>query len=168
MGEGGELGVGRSGNMVDWLGRGGSGSIRGAIRLIKASATRAKSGIGTTTPVGSYSPGGDSPCGAADMAGNVWEWVADWYDSGYYKRSPADNPQGPESGDGRVVRGGSYSVRCRFVRCASRYGDNPDYRVGYLGFRVVCVSPPIMPLDSGHSGLWHSESVLDPEYSAIQ
>jgi formylglycine-generating enzyme required for sulfatase activity len=63
--------------------------------------------VGDTAQVGSY-PLGASPYGALDMAGNVWEWVNDWYDSGYYSVSPYSNPQGPDSGIYRVLRGGSW------------------------------------------------------------
>jgi len=60
-----------------------------------------------TAPVGSY-PDGASWVGALDMAGNVWEWVNDWYDSGYYGQSPDENPSGPASGEYRVLRGGAW------------------------------------------------------------
>jgi formylglycine-generating enzyme required for sulfatase activity len=64
-------------------------------------------GPGVTTPVGSYR-GNVSPYGCHDMAGNVWEWCADWYDEGYYGTGPVRNPTGPESGSVRVLRGGSW------------------------------------------------------------
>jgi formylglycine-generating enzyme required for sulfatase activity len=76
-------------------------------------------GKGDTTAVGSY-PSGASPYGALDMAGNVWEWVADWYDANYYKNSPARNPTGPTSGQSRVVRGGSWGSSATSVRAADR------------------------------------------------
>ena len=95
---------------------------------------------GGTTPVGAYSPCGDSPCGCADMAGNVLEWCADWYDGDYYQSSPSRDPTGPDSGLSRVLRGGSwYSLRLR-ARSACRDGDNPDIRLIVGGFRC-CVSP---------------------------
>jgi formylglycine-generating enzyme required for sulfatase activity len=91
------------------------------------------------SPVGSY-PGGASWCGARDMAGNVWEWVSDWFDREYYARSRAENPEGPVSGTIRVARGGSwYDPRC-FVSSGVRKGLNPSsYRIHWVGFR--CVAP---------------------------
>ena len=61
-----------------------------------------------TTPVGIF-PEGASRCGALDMAGNVWEWCWDWYDSNYYEKSPAEDPTGPSEGSFRVLRGGAWS-----------------------------------------------------------
>jgi formylglycine-generating enzyme required for sulfatase activity len=78
--------------------------------------------VGLTTEVGSY-PAGASLYGVLDMAGNVWEWVADWYDPGYYSQSPTRNPPGPDSGELRVLRGGSwYRSTPSGIRCALRYG----------------------------------------------
>jgi len=80
---------------------------------------------------------GANPYGALDMAGNVWEWVADWYDAGYYARSPAHNPQGPDARDSRVLRGGAFSSGERSVRCAARSWYYPDYWFRSSGFRLV-------------------------------
>jgi formylglycine-generating enzyme required for sulfatase activity len=87
-------------------------------------------------PVGSH-PDGASPYAALDMAGNVYEWVADWYDVDYYSRSPDRNPQGPDTGRKRVVRGGSLYTSDRVVRCAYRISPYPSYMNRDLGFRVV-------------------------------
>ncbi|MFB0535443.1 MAG: SUMF1/EgtB/PvdO family nonheme iron enzyme [Anaerolineae bacterium] len=95
---------------------------------------------GETVPVGSK-PKGASPHGALDMAGNVWEWVADWYDSGYYSQSPGRNPPGPDSGEYRVLRGGSWLSYRWDARCACRYWGSPRLGNRYVGFRCVKGSP---------------------------
>jgi formylglycine-generating enzyme required for sulfatase activity len=87
---------------------------------------------GKTKPVGSY-PSGASPYGAMDMAGNVWEWVADWYDANYYQSSPNRNP----TGQYRVLRGGSWDFNFRNVRTSLRFWVNPTYRYLSFGFRCV-------------------------------
>lgn len=94
---------------------------------------------GGITPVGSY-PTGASIYGALDMAGNVWEWVADWYNAGYYATSDGRNPLGPASGDYRVLRGGSWNFTRYFVRAAARNRPSPNSQNSYVGFRVVRVS----------------------------
>jgi formylglycine-generating enzyme required for sulfatase activity len=93
-------------------------------------------GHAQSAPVGSY-PRGASWCGALDMAGNVWEWVHDWYDPGYYNAYPSDNPQGPLSDTLRVQRGGSYLTPERNLHCAFRGYQTPQRRLSDLGFRVV-------------------------------
>jgi serine/threonine-protein kinase len=93
-------------------------------------------GKGDTTAVGSY-PGGASPYGAMDMAGNVWEWVADWYDDKYYANSPRNNPPGPDPKQARVLRGGSWNYGQDFVRAAYRIGNTPGNRSYGVGFRCA-------------------------------
>jgi serine/threonine-protein kinase len=91
-------------------------------------------GYGLTAPVGSY-PEGISWCGALDMAGNAWEWVADRYAP--YNGTPTENPQGPSSGSMRVVRGGSWVALPDDARCADRIKDPPDARYPDIGFRCA-------------------------------
>jgi formylglycine-generating enzyme required for sulfatase activity len=92
--------------------------------------------VGDTSAVGSY-PSGASPYGALDMAGNVWEWVNDWYDATYYANSPASNPQGPSSGSARVVRGGAWTGSEDLVRSASRLTHDPVLGNSLFGFRCA-------------------------------
>ena len=88
-----------------------------------------------TLPVGSY-PGGSSPYGALDMAGNVSEWVTDW-NGGDYQNSPMENPTGPESGRARVLRGGSWFNNAYYLRAAYRKHYFPDSTNGSYGFRCA-------------------------------
>ena len=92
--------------------------------------------VGDTTEVGIF-PAGASPYGALDMAGNVMEWVADWY--GEYTTSPYKtyNPTGPENGGHRIARGGSYLFSSFLVRSAERYWVSPYYADDDLGFRCA-------------------------------
>jgi sulfatase modifying factor 1 len=89
-----------------------------------------------TCPAGTYSP---NAYGLYDIAGNVWEWVSDWYDADYYGAGEARDPRGPETGDMRIVRGGSWvSEDPSMLRCAYRHKVPPDTYAYSIGFRVVC------------------------------
>ncbi len=93
-----------------------------------------------TAPVGSFPPNG---YGLYEMAGNVWEWCADWFLPKYYRNSPADNPQGPTIGAGRVMRGGSYLCHesyCNRYRVAARTSNTPESSSGNLGFRTIALN----------------------------
>jgi formylglycine-generating enzyme required for sulfatase activity len=107
----------------------------------KAQCSKAKWGDAKkTAPVGSF-PAGASPYGALDMAGNVWEWCADWYSADYYKDGQVKNPTGPETGTSRVLRGGSWNDNNHYYfRTACRDYNSPGGCYGVIGFR--CVSPP--------------------------
>jgi len=88
-------------------------------------------------PVGSY-PGGESPYGAFDLAGNVAEWVEDWYDGEYYRNSPEKNPPGPRTGQFKMVRGGSWSDMPVYLMTAGRTSKLlPDTRNAFIGFRCA-------------------------------
>lgn len=91
----------------------------------------------TTAPVRTFAPNG---YGLWQPVGNVWEWCADWFDASYYRRSPLANPPGPESGQSRVLRGGSYLCHdsyCNRYRNSARSQNTPDSSMGNAGFRTV-------------------------------
>lgn len=93
-------------------------------------------GFPFSAPVGSF-PQGESHYGILDMAGNVWEWIADWYGAKYFRVSAQRDPRGPDSGDNRVVRGGSWKNGPELIRSANRSSERPDLRLNVLGFRVA-------------------------------
>jgi iron(II)-dependent oxidoreductase len=98
-----------------------------------------KSGQVKTIAVGGI-PAGASWCGALDMAGNVYEWCADWYDPHYYAASPAKNPAGPDTGEERVMRGGAWhSVLPVGCQASFRAAAEPSHHCYCLGFRGVAV-----------------------------
>jgi len=86
--------------------------------------------------VGSY-PQGGSPYGCLDMVGNVWEWCADWHSEGYYATSPTESPGGPQSGEKRALRGGSWLNSWEGCLCTFRNGEIPANRGDGLGFRCA-------------------------------
>jgi formylglycine-generating enzyme required for sulfatase activity/serine/threonine protein kinase len=95
-------------------------------------------------PVGSYLSGA-SPYGVMDMSGNLWEWTADFYSESYYRDAPDDNPQGPEKGEGYILRGGSWASGSRhymaFVTTTYRMWNNSFIRSDVIGFRCVMDIP---------------------------
>jgi formylglycine-generating enzyme required for sulfatase activity len=91
---------------------------------------------GGRVPVGRFADGA-SWCGALDMAGNVWEWVSDWYDREYYSRLSGQNPAGPSSGDLRVLRGGSFVDGPSELRSSNRHSASPESTRANYGFRCV-------------------------------
>lgn len=93
-----------------------------------------------TEPVTAF-PGGASALGVLNLAGNVWEWVADWYDAGYYAASPKENPTGPTTGKERAARGGAFATDPQFVRNTNRFSLNPERGYTNVGFRCVTTNP---------------------------
>jgi formylglycine-generating enzyme required for sulfatase activity len=89
-----------------------------------------------TTEVGSYPP---NQLGLYDMHGNLCQWCQDWYDKDYYQKSAVQDPQGPQQGNRRVIRGGSWGHDGRICRAAYRDGAGSAFRSNLIGFRVVLV-----------------------------
>ena len=92
--------------------------------------------VGDTSQVGAY-PGGASPYRLLDMAGNVMEWVSDWYQKDYYGISPKNSPPGPERGEFKVLRGGCWFHNPWYVRLTSRDREFPQVGGDCIGFRCA-------------------------------
>jgi formylglycine-generating enzyme required for sulfatase activity len=92
--------------------------------------------VGDTDQVGKR-PAGSSPYGALDMAGNVWEWTADFYAADYYSQSPVDNPKGPASGSLKVMRGGCWVSGADSLRSTCRKAELPSLWAPNVGFRCA-------------------------------
>jgi len=118
---------GPSGSMYPW----GNGSPKG-----RATYKRKWRGIYTLSSVGIY-PGGVSVYGVHDMAGNVWEWVSDWYSRTYYRQGTKKNPQGWEDGKYKSLRGGSWVNNSDTLRSAFRRWSQPDVKFNDTGFRCA-------------------------------
>jgi formylglycine-generating enzyme required for sulfatase activity len=91
---------------------------------------------GSTYPVGRF-PEGASWCGALDMAGEVWQWCKDWSAPNYYQNAPGADPAGPERGQYRILRGGSWGDGPKVCRSADRFWGWPRSGGAYGGFRVA-------------------------------
>lgn len=98
-------------------------------------------GYADVAPVGSFEEG-KSPYGIYDLAGNVFEWTADWYSDTYYQNSPFSNPLGPDSGRYRVLHGGSWSDYAFSLRAPYRLGFKPGEISDSLGFRCAKDATP--------------------------
>lgn len=96
--------------------------------------TNCNDGYKVAAPVGSFKP---NAFGLHDMMGNAWEWTGDWYDAEYYFNSPKSNPRGPASGKLRIPRGGGWGNASECVRVSDRNGFDPEFRILFLGFRLV-------------------------------
>ena len=99
---------------------------------------------GGLEPVGSH-PQGASPEGVQDLQGNVWEWVADWYDPHYYEKGPLRNPKGPNEGTRKVMRGSGWESEAPVLRSAHRLSSDPKNRNHILGFRCAMDAASITP-----------------------
>jgi len=95
-------------------------------------ATRWKS---APEPVGRYAP---NAFGLYDISENVHEWCSDWYQADYYAVSPEGNPRGPDTGQRRSSRGGSWRHHIKVTRCAARSSIPPEFHYADYGFRVAC------------------------------
>ena len=96
----------------------------------------------TVAPIGHRAPG-RSPYGIHDLAGNLYEWVSDWYDEDFYAQTPRHNPRGPGAGTAKVQRGGSYINQPYRLRSAFRTKGDPTEHDPHVGFRCAQEAPPL-------------------------
>jgi formylglycine-generating enzyme required for sulfatase activity len=101
---------------------------------VKAGWTGYDDGYAFTSPVGSYKP---NDLGMYDLSGNVYEWVSDWYVKDYYKSSPKKNPQGPDTGTLKILRGGSWNPLPALVKTTNRFMAGTGARGSWMGFRLA-------------------------------
>ena len=100
-----------------------------------------KEGTETVSPIGNRDPG-RSPYGVHDLAGNLYEWVADWYDEAIYTIQPTINPRGPVEGTTKGQRGGSYINSPYRLRASFRTKSDPTEHDPHVGFRCAQDAPP--------------------------
>ena len=105
--------------------------------------------VGTTTDVGSYSPEGDTELGFCDMAGNVWEFTNDWFQD-HYNSYPETNPTGPDTGDHKVMRGGSFSSPDNYMWACRRAWVDRDYEDDSNGFRFMKTSSLLNNIENNY------------------
>lgn len=121
--------------------------------------TALNDGVAKTSPVGNF-PQGASPYGVLDMAGNVLEWVADWYSPDSYAHSPTANPLGPDWGQTRVVRGGAWATNSYYVSSPRRWAWDPSFQQRALGFRCA--------LGTSSNSTSGFEEMIDPQGVVMQ